>query len=155
MTRRDHWEGIYRSKSASDVSWHQPEARISLDLIRRVAPELGAAIIDIGGGASTLVDGLLAAGYGQVTVLDLARSALAAAQQRLGERAAQVTWIESDVLTAPLPSAKYAVWHDRAVFHFMTDAGERAQYVAKTRDAVQPGGHVIVASFAPGGTNAM
>lgn len=151
MTRRDHWEGIYRSKSASDVSWYQPEARISLDLIRRVAPELGAPIIDIGGGASTLVDGLLAAGYGQVTVLDVARSALAAAQQRLGERAAQVTWIESDVLTASLPSANYAVWHDRAVFHFLTDLGDRARYVAQTRDAVQPGGHVIVASFAPEG----
>jgi 2-polyprenyl-3-methyl-5-hydroxy-6-metoxy-1,4-benzoquinol methylase len=151
MTRRDHWEDIYRTKAASDVSWYQPEARVSLDLVRRVAPELDAPIIDVGGGASTLVDGLLDEGYQQVTVLDLAGSALAVARQRLGERAAQVTWLDSDVLTAQLPVASYAVWHDRAVFHFLTDPTDRARYVAQVMNAVQPGGHVIVASFAPEG----
>jgi SAM-dependent methyltransferase len=124
---------------------------MSLDLIRRVTPDIDASIIDVGGGASTLVDGLLDAGYRRVTVLDWAASALEAAQQRLGERASLVTWIESDVLTAPLPPHAYDVWHDRAVFHFLTDAHDRARYVAKLRDAIAPGGYVIVASFAPEG----
>jgi len=151
MTLRDHWESVYRSKGATEVSWYQAEAKVSLDLIRRVAPDSDAPILDVGGGASTLVDGLLGAGYRRVTVLDLSGAALAVAQQRIGERAAAVTWVESDVLTAPLPAAGYAVWHDRAVFHFLTDAGDRARYVARVREAVQPGGYVIVASFAPEG----
>ena len=151
MTRHQHWEKIYQSKAASEVSWFQESAALSLTLIRRVGPDPRAPIIDVGGGASTLVDGLLDAGHQQITVLDIAGSALAVARQRLGERAAQVTWIESDVLTALLPAARYALWHDRAVFHFLTDAADRAQYVAKVRHAVQTGGHVIVASFAPDG----
>jgi SAM-dependent methyltransferase len=151
MTHRDHWEHIYRTKSASEVSWYQPEATVSLDLIRRVAPDLDAQIIDVGGGASTLVDGLLSAGYRSVTVLDLAGAALAIARQRLGDRAPDVTWVQSDVLTAPLPVANYAVWHDRAVFHFLTDPYDRARYVDRVRESVQPGGYVIVASFAPEG----
>jgi SAM-dependent methyltransferase len=151
MSQREHWERIYRGKPASDVSWYQPEATVSLDLIRRVAPELDTPIIDVGAGASTLVDGLLDAGYRNVTVLDLASAALAVVQQRLGDRAKLVTWIESDVLTAPLPSKAYAVWHDRAVFHFLTDPADRARYVDRVRDAIRPGGHVIVASFAPEG----
>jgi SAM-dependent methyltransferase len=152
MPRRNHWERIYRkTKAASDVSWYQPEARLSLDLIRRTTSDLNAPIIDVGGGASTLGDGLLATGYRQLTVLDIARAALAIAQQRLGDRAAQVTWIEADVLTAPLPVSSYSVWHDRAVFHFLTDPRDRARYVARVSESVRPGGHVIVASFAPEG----
>ncbi len=151
MTQHDYWEGIYRTKSASDVSWYQPEATVSLDLIRRVAPNLDAGVIDVGGGASTLVDGLLESGYRQVTVLDLAESALAIAQQRLGERASQVTWLAADVLIAPLTPDRYNVWHDRAVFHFLTDPDDRARYVAQVSRVVRPGGYVIVASFAPEG----
>jgi len=151
MTLRDHWESVYRDKGATEVSWYQAEAKVSLDLIRCVAPDSDAPILDVGGGASTLVDGLLGAGYRRVTVLDLSGAALAVAQQRIGERAAAVTWVESDVLTALLPAAGFAVWHDRAVFHFLTDAGDRARYVARVREAVQPGGYVIVASFAPEG----
>ena len=151
MTQREHWEDIYRTQSDSEVSWYQSEAKVSLDLIRRVAPASESPIIDVGGGASTLVDGLPDAGYRRLTVLDLAGSALAVAKQRLGREAEQVEWIESDVLTAPFPSASYAVWHDRAVFHFLTDPSDRARYVAQVRNAVQPGGHAIVASFAPDG----
>jgi SAM-dependent methyltransferase len=151
MAQREHWETIYRTKSALEVSWYQPEATVSRNLIRRVAPEFDAPIIDVGGGASPLVDGLLDAGYQHVAVLDIAGSALAVARRRLGERAAQVDWIESDLLTAPLASARYAVWHDRAVFHFLTDPSDRARYVAKVREAVQPWGYVLVASFAPDG----
>jgi ubiquinone/menaquinone biosynthesis C-methylase UbiE len=151
MTNRDHWEEVYRRKAPSEVSWYQPEAKLSLDLIRRIASDTGSAIIDVGGGASTLVDGLLDAGYARLTVLDIAGAALAVTRQRLGERAADVTWLESDVLTVSLPSATYDVWHDRAVFHFLTDPVDRQRYVEQTRKAVKPGGHVIVASFGPEG----
>lgn len=151
MSRDKHWEAIYRSKAPTDVSWYQPEARHSLELIRRVAPGLDEPVVDVGGGASTLVDGLLGAGYRDVTVLDLATAALTGAQERLGEREAQVRWIVADVLNAPLPRASCAVWHDRAVFHFLTDPRDRARYVAQAQRIVRPGGHVIVASFGPEG----
>ena len=151
MSRQKHWEAIYRSKAPTEVSWYQPEARLSLDLIRRVAPQVDTSLLDVGGGASTLVDGLLSAGYRDVSVLDLAPAALTRAQERLGERAAQVRWIVADVLDAPLPAASCAVWHDRAVFHFLTDPRDRARYVAQVERVVRPGGHVIVASFGPEG----
>jgi ubiquinone/menaquinone biosynthesis C-methylase UbiE len=151
MSRQKHWDRIYRTKAPTEVSWYQPEARLSLELIHRVAPGLDASVLDVGGGASTLADGLLSAGYRDVTVLDLAPAALARAQERLGELATQVRWIVADVLDAPLPAASCAVWHDRAVFHFLTDPRDRARYVAQAQRIVRPGGHVIVASFAPDG----
>ena len=151
MSREKHWDTIYRNRLPTAVSWYQPEARLSLELIQRVAPELDAPVLDVGGGASTLVDGLLSAGYGDVTVLDLAPAALARAQERLGNRAAQAKWIVADVLDAPLPTASCAVWHDRAVFHFLTDARDRARYVAQVERVVRPAGHAIVASFGPDG----
>jgi SAM-dependent methyltransferase len=151
MNKEQHWDRIYRTKAASEVSWYQPEARLSLALIRRVAPELDAPIVDVGGGASTLVDGLLRGGYRDVTVMDLAPAALTRAQERLDERASQARWIVADALEAPLPPASCAVWHDRAVFHFLTGARDRARYVAQVRRVVRPGGHVIVAGFGPEG----
>jgi SAM-dependent methyltransferase len=151
LMSHEHWERIYRSKDPTQVSWYQPEARLSLDLIRRVAPDLSAPIIDVGGGASTLVDGLLAAGYRHLTVLDLSPTALALARQRLEARAALVTWLSADVRDVPLPAGGYAVWHDRAVFHFLTDPEARTQYVGQARRAVRSGGYALVASFAPDG----
>jgi SAM-dependent methyltransferase len=151
VNRRDHWQSIYRAKSPSEVSWYQQEARLSLELISRVASDREAPIIDIGGGASTLVDGLLDTGYRAVTVLDIAPAALEHARSRLGDRAADVEWIQADVLEAPLPTGHYAVWHDRAVFHFLTEAADRARYVSQVRGAVRAGGYVIVASFGPDG----
>jgi len=151
MSEREHWERIYHAKGPTEVSWYQPEARLSIDPIRRVAPDLDTPIIDVGGGASTLVDGLLDAGYRNVTVLDLAPAGLALVQQRLGPRARDVTWKAANVLTESLPPAGYGVWHDRAVFHFLTDPADRARYVARVRRAVRPGGQVIVASFGPEG----
>jgi SAM-dependent methyltransferase len=148
---QSHWERIYRTKDPTQVSWYQHEPRLSLDLIRRVAPDLDSPIIDVGGGASMLVDSLLGAGYRNVTVLDLAPAALAIARERLGVRADAIRWIAADALTAPLPWSSYAVWHDRAVFHFLTDPRDRGRYVDQTRYAVRPGGHVIVASFGPDG----
>jgi SAM-dependent methyltransferase len=147
MNREQHWNSIYRSKEPTEVSWYQPEARLSLQLIRRVAPDFNTPVVDVGGGASTLVDGLVEAGYRDVTVLDLAPAALVRAQERLGGRAAKVRWIAGDVLDVPLASGSAAVWHDRAVFHFLTDPRDRAHYVAHTQRVVRPGGHVIVASF--------
>lgn len=151
MDPKSHWEQVYRTKSATAVSWYQPEARLSLELIRRVAPDVTTPIIDVGGGASTFVDGLIEAGYTAVTVLDLADSALDIARSRLGERASSVHWLAADVLNARLPVEHFGVWHDRAVFHFLTDVRDRTRYVQQVRRSVKSGGYVIVASFAPDG----
>jgi SAM-dependent methyltransferase len=109
------------------------------------------SIIDVGGGASTLVDDLLRDGYGALTVLDLSAAALAAAQRRLGRRAREVQWVEADITTVALPLHAYDLWHDRAVFHFLTSPEQRAVYVQAVIRAVKPGGHVIVATFAEDG----
>ena len=149
--RHAHWEGVYRAKAADEVSWFQPHAASSLRLIQDsgVGPE--ARIIDVGGGASVLVDDLIDAGYRHLTVLDLAESALATSRARLGVRAGSVEWIAGDILEADLPAGHYDVWHDRAVFHFLTEPADRARYVAQVLRSVKPGGHVIVAAFGPGG----
>jgi SAM-dependent methyltransferase len=149
MNSRTHWDRIYRNTSPELVSWYQPEPTLSLELIGQAVPDRSSAILDVGGGASTLVDGLLAAGYHRLTVLDLSGEALAKARTRLGAAAAPVTWLEADVLTAPFASHAYDLWHDRAVFHFLTDPSDRRRYVAQARLAVRPGGHVLIATFAP------
>ncbi len=151
MEIKAHWEEVYRSKRADEVSWFQPEATLSLNFIRQVAPHRAATVLDVGGGASTLVDGLLAAGYTGVTVLDLSAAAMEQARQRLGESASRVTWTEGDALTARLHPHAVDVWHDRAVFHFLTAADDRARYVEQVRAAVRPGGHMLVATFAEDG----
>ena len=151
MDRKAHWEQIYRTKGPDQVSWFEAEARLSLTLIERAVPERDAAIIDVGAGAATLVDGLLAAGYRQVTVLDLSAAALIQAQLRLGDRAGTVAWREADILTAELPAHAFDLWHDRAVFHFLTGAADRARYVAQVRHALRPGGYALVATFAEDG----
>lgn len=148
--RRQHWESIYRDKAADQVGWFQPHAASSLRLIKENADK-DSCIIDVGGGASVLADDLLDAGYCNLTVLDLAESALAASRARLGARAALLQWIAADITRAELPAAHYDVWHDRAVFHFLTDPADRARYVAQVLKSVKPGGHVIVAAFGPGG----
>src|SRR2546427_10330492 len=148
MDSRSHWEGIYRNKLPTQVSWYQPHARRSLALIRRVTPPLDGAIIDVGAGASTLVDDLLDAGYDDLTVLDLSGAALAVARARLGTRANTVQWVEVDVLDASLPKTGYSVWHDRAAFHFLTAPADRAGYVAQVRRAGRPGASFLVPTFA-------
>jgi SAM-dependent methyltransferase len=146
--RRQHWEQVYRTRAPEQVSWYQPEARNSLELIRRAGPDCAAAIIDIGGGASTLVDSLVDADYRDVTVLDLAPDALAIARARLGARADSVHWMTADILAAELPAARYDIWHDRAAFHFLTNPDDRARYVAQLRHALRPGGYLVMATFA-------
>ena len=151
MEPRSHWERVYGTKKPTELSWYQATAALSANLIRQVAPDRSAPIIDVGGGASTLVDGLLADGYVNVTVLDVSAVALAQAAARLGASAAKVTWLEANILDCALPPGAYAVWHDRAVFHFLTEAVGRQRYVAQVRAAVRAGGHVMVATFAKDG----
>ena len=150
VDRHTHWEKVYSEKSADSVSWFQPHAKSSLRLIEGFAGK-DARIIDVGGGASVLVDNLLDVGYRHLTVLDLAESALSVSRARLGARAQSVEWIAGDVTQVDLPAAYYDVWHDRAVFHFLTDPDDRARYVAQVLKCVKPGGHVIIAAFGPGG----
>lgn len=151
MDPKSHWETIYRTKDVHEVSWFQPEARRSLDLIMRVCPDRSAPIIDVGAGASVLVDNLLAAGYQDLSVLDVSEAALEISRDRLGSDSAKVKWMRADVLRAQFGESAYAVWHDRAVFHFLTDATDRQAYVEQVRRAVSPGGHVLVATFAEDG----
>ena len=151
MESKNHWEHVYATKSPHSVSWYQAHADQSVRLIQQTGLPQSASIIDVGGGASTLVDDLLHAGYRRLTVLDLSRSALAAAQARLGEEARHVTWLEADVTSVTLPSQAFDLWHDRAVFHFLTSEREREAYVASVMHAVKPGGYVIVATFAEDG----
>jgi SAM-dependent methyltransferase len=150
VDRRQHWEKVYSSKATDEVSWFQPHAASSLRLIEGCAGT-DAHIIDVGGGASVLVDDLLDAGFRNLTVLDLAESALAVSRARLGARGQSVQWIAADITRADLPAARYDVWHDRAVFHFLTDPADRARYVEQVLKSVKPGGRVIIAAFGPGG----
>ncbi|TFV68839.1 class I SAM-dependent methyltransferase [Bradyrhizobium frederickii] len=148
--RSSHWDSVYATKGEDEVSWFQNSPSTSLAMIRATNPDRGSAIIDIGGGASRLVDALLADGYRDVSVLDLSAHALDAAKKRIGAAASMVDWIVADA-TRWQPAKTYDVWHDRAAFHFLTDPKDRAAYVERLRSAVAPGGHVIIATFAPDG----
>jgi SAM-dependent methyltransferase len=150
MNPEEHWEEIYRSKAPDAVSWYRPHLDVSLDLIARAA-ESSSAILDVGGGESTLVDDLVSRGYRNVTVLDISSTAIEVTRQRLGPAAKSVRWIAGDLRDVSLPDHAFDVWHDRAVFHFLTSPGDRELYVHKVRNAVRPGGHVIVATFGPEG----
>lgn len=151
MDTRAHWESVYQTKGPEQHSWYQAEAALSRRLIDRVAPSRDSRILDVGAGASRLVDGLLEGGYRTITVLDIAEAALAVARRRLGERAAFVTWRHGDVREVDLPAGSVDVWHDRAAFHFLTAPADVAAYRAVLRNAVAPGGHVILATFADDG----
>lgn len=146
-SRQAHWETVYTSKSENEVSWFQESPALSLALIPEVGATSSSAIIDIGGGASRLVDHLIEDGFQDVTVLDLSAAALDAAKARLGERAARAHWLVADA-TAWEPSRMYDVWHDRAAFHFLTEARDREAYIARLRQALTIGGHAIIATFA-------
>ena len=153
MDAKAHWDRLYLSKRPDEVSWYQSQPTLSLDLILRFAPTRHEAIVDVGGGTSTLVDRLLERGYSSLTVMDLSPAALAQSRTRLGAQASRVQWLEADVLEADLGLATIDVWHDRAVFHFLTDAVDRRKYTEQVRRAVRPGGYVLVATFADDGPN--
>ncbi|MDT8375113.1 MAG: class I SAM-dependent methyltransferase [Mariprofundaceae bacterium] len=150
MERKEHWEKMYSKKSPLQVSWYQAEPKISLQLIEAIGYRKDAAIIDVGGGASVLVDRLLEHGYSNVSVLDLSGRALAHAKNRLGKKSAAVNWLESDA-TDFTPPGMYDIWHDRAVFHFLTDSGDREKYINTLTKSLRKGGHLIIATFATGG----
>lgn len=146
-----HWESVYRTKRDDQVSWYQAVPTRSVALVLTAAPSTEAAIIDIGGGASRLVDALCAVGYRHITVLDLSARALEIARARLGDAGAHVRWVAADVLSHPFEPASIDVWHDRAVLHFLTRDEQQRAYAAQVRRAVMPGGTVIIEGFAPDG----
>lgn len=148
--RKRHWEDIYRDKASTDVSWYQKAPMLSLDLIRATGIAHDEPIIDVGGGASLLVDYLCKEGFNHLSVLDISGKALASTRERLGEPSRHVDWHESDITTFVAPQA-YSLWHDRAVFHFLTDGADRKKYVEVLKRSLKPGGHLIIASFAVGG----
>lgn len=154
VNRQAHWESVYTTKGENEVSWFQQSPAPSLDLIVQTGATRESAIIDIGGGASRLVDSLVEQGFEDVTVLDLSATALAAARSRLeshlGAGAESVNWIIADATTWE-PARVYDIWHDRAAFHFLTDANDRAAYIARLGRGLRIGGHAIIATFAPDG----
>jgi SAM-dependent methyltransferase len=154
MNAQAHWDTIYTEKAPDAVSWYAPHLETSLALIERLAGGRAASIIDIGGGRSTLVDDLLMRGYEHLTVLDISRVAIEATRTRLGQAAEgvrRVQWIDADITKCRLEPGAFDLWHDRAVFHFLTDANDRAAYVEQVSSAVKRGGHVVVGTFGPEG----
>jgi SAM-dependent methyltransferase len=145
--RSAHWEGVYATKAENEVSWFQENPAISLELIKQTHAAPESAIIDIGGGASRLVDALLRDGYRAVTVLDLSATAIEQARKRIGPESAKAAWIVADV-TKWIPERQYQVWHDRAAFHFLTDPDDRRAYLDCLRSALAPGGQVVIGTFA-------
>jgi ubiquinone/menaquinone biosynthesis C-methylase UbiE len=150
-TSSKHWDGVYSTKQADQVSWFRPHLERSLSFVDRCNLPHDAGVIDVGGGASSFVDDLLQRGYSNLTVLDLSGTALEVAKQRLGERSSAVHWLAADVTEIKLPRQRYAFWHDRAVFHFLTQASQREKYVAAVRRALEPGGHIVIATFGANG----
>ena len=148
--RQSHWQNVYTTKAEREVSWFQERPDISIEFIAATGARPNAAIVDIGGGASRLVDALLDDGYRDLTVLDLSDAALASSRQRIGPRAKDVRWIVGDV-TAWQPAAQYDVWHDRAAFHFLTDEKDRQAYLSRMEAALRDGGQAIIGTFAPNG----
>ncbi len=150
MDRKKHWEDIYQSKNTTEVSWFQASPTTSLQFVKEFQLPLSARIIDVGGGDSFMVDRLLEMGYSNITVLDIAETAIKKAQKRLGEKAKKVKWIIADA-TGFKPEEKYDFWHDRAAFHFLTDKQEISKYVDTIRSYVKPGGYLVLGTFSEQG----
>jgi ubiquinone/menaquinone biosynthesis C-methylase UbiE len=151
MNVRAHWENVYATKSFDQVSWFRPHLETSLWFMQRATSDRASRIIDVGGGESTLVDDLLTRGHSNLTILDISQSAINVTKARLGALAARVQWLVADVTAIDLPANTYDIWHDRAVFHFLTNATDRSAYVENVKKSVRPGGHVIIATFGPEG----
>ncbi len=149
MGRREHWEQVYSGKPPDRLGWYKPRLQTSLDWITDLSLDANAPIIDVGGGASTLVDDLLERGYSALTVLDLAAPALDLIKARLGAKGAAVNWLCGDVTQVEFAENVFELWHDRAVFHFLTEADDRERYRENLCKALRPGGHVIIGTFAP------
>ncbi len=151
MDTKTHWEKVYKTKAPDTVSWYQPHLETSLTLIERAAGVPQASIIDVGGGESTLADDLLSRGFQNVTVLDISETAIDVCKNRMGAAASRIHWLVADVTRMELNASAYDVWHDRAVFHFLTGPEQRAAYVRNVARSVKCDGHVIVSTFGPEG----
>lgn len=151
MDTKTHWDKVYTTKAPDAVSWYRAHLETSLALIERAVDSCSASIIDVGGGESTLVDDLLLRGYNNITVLDVSQSAIGLTKRRLGAAAEQVRWLVADITKIELEPGAYDLWHDRAVFHFLTDREQRTAYVRQVARSVEPGGHIIVSTFGPEG----
>lgn len=148
--RKAHWDNIYKEKSPADVSWYQHKPRLSLELIRNTQLALDGPVIDVGGGVSKLVDYLVDDGYSKVAVLDISANAISVTRQRLGKKSLQVEWFEQDIVNFN-PGHSFSLWHDRAVFHFLTDKLDREQYIRVLHRTLNKNGQLIIAAFAIGG----
>jgi len=151
VEQKFHWDTIYRQKRPGEVSWYQPYLNGSLKLLANAGLQPNSRVIDVGGGASTLVDDLLGRGIRDITVLDISDQALTAAKGRLGERADGVNWMEADILQVELPAGRYDIWHDRALFHFLTNPADRRRYIETMSGALKPNGQLIIATFSTQG----
>lgn len=151
MNSKAHWESVYGAKAPDAVSWYAPHLLLSMDYVRRAGLGKHASIVDVGGGESTLVDDLLVEGYDKLTVLDISPTALDVARRRLGSRAESVNWLTGDVLSIELLVGAYDIWHDRAVFHFLTSDEQRHRYVEQVLRSLKPGGYAVVGTFGPEG----
>jgi SAM-dependent methyltransferase len=149
MSQKDHWEKVYSSKASQELGWYAPRLQTSLAWITDLGLSPDAQIIDAGGGASTLVDDLLEAGYRMITVVDISEQSLSSAKARLGSKAEQVKWLIGDITSINLPGHQYDLWHDRASFHFLTELHQQRKYRDKILQALKPGGHLIIGTFAP------
>lgn len=147
MNRKNHWENVYQTKDVDQVSWYLDHLDNSFQMILDTKVSKDAAIIDVGGGSSTLVDDLLQHGFADVSILDISGKALENSKERLGQKSESAEWIEADITQVSLPENHYDVWHDRAVFHFLTDENDRRKYVELVKKSLKVGGHIIVASF--------
>ena len=151
MDAQQHWDHVYQTKAPDQVSWFRPHLETSISLIESSTHDRAAHIIDVGGGESTLIDDLLAHGYTTLTVLDISPTAIEVTKKRLGNLSERVSWVVADITAANLPARAYDVWHDRAVFHFLTQLDDRRAYIRLVRHSVKPGGRVIVSTFGPDG----
>lgn len=149
MSQKDHWEKVYSSKASQELGWYAPRLQTSLAWITDLGLSPDAQIIDAGGGASTLVDDLLEAGYRMITVVDISEQSLSSAKARLGSKAEHVKWLIGDITSVDLPGHQYDLWHDRASFHFLTELHQQRKYRDKILQALKPGGHLIIGTFAP------
>jgi 2-polyprenyl-3-methyl-5-hydroxy-6-metoxy-1,4-benzoquinol methylase len=144
--KKQHWESVYSNRKLTEVSWYEPRPKTSLSIIKKFKLPKDAAIVDIGGGDSLFVDHLLQLGYTNVTVLDISAHAIDRAKERLGDKAESVNWVISDVLNYK-PSKQYDLWHDRATFHFLTDAADKQQYLNRAHQCLSPDGYMVLSTF--------
>jgi ubiquinone/menaquinone biosynthesis C-methylase UbiE len=149
MSQKHHWEKAYSGEETQELGWYARRLQASLDWILDLGLSPDASIIDAGGGASNLVDDLLEAGFGSITVVDISGKSLSSAKTRLGSKAEQVKWLVGDITSIDLPAHQYDLWHDRASFHFLTELQQQRKYRDKVLQALKPGGHLIIGTFAP------